>query len=441
MKLAKYILLGLASFYIATSCSNDDEKDPGNPVLEVKSTFTNAQFGDSLPFSINVSDEVPLSTLKARIYYGEEVVSEVVIRTKTVGEYSNKIYVPFLKDTPDGKATLEFVLQNINFTMVSKTYDLPVSRPVYPSLTFVTADHEYQMTHISGYSYQLTETLPQKIKGYIKSPVITSIGNEMTFGWENNEITHGSTSGITFSNLTAGTYTISFNTLNYEAAPFIIAYTIDGTVMSKIDEDHFKIDMALTNGQEITVEGIDNFGEWWIDPTYFSNVDGNKLTFGALAGDYRIIADFQYQYLKLEALKDGSSAILGAEGTGALWILGDGVGQPTAAANAPGWNPGKGICVPSIGNKKFQITFEAGKTLKLDDIDFKIFHQNGWGGEYSGTTLTTTSDIVFVGDGNGKGNGNLGVLAGKSFEAGAFYIFEIDLSAGNDSAVLTVTKK
>ena len=51
--------------------------------MEIKAENADALFGDSLPFTIKASDiDVPLSTLKAQLFYGEEQVSETVIRTK-----------------------------------------------------------------------------------------------------------------------------------------------------------------------------------------------------------------------------------------------------------------------------------------------------------------------------------------------------------------------
>lgn len=43
---------------------------------------------------------------------------------------------------------------------------------------------------------------------------LLSVGQRLLFG---------STEPITFSNLTAGEYTISFNTQDYSAAPFIVS--------------------------------------------------------------------------------------------------------------------------------------------------------------------------------------------------------------------------
>ena len=93
MKKSIYITLALAGILSMNSC-NDDEFLPGNPSMEIKAENADALFGDSLPFTIKASDvDVPLSTLKAQLFYGEEQVSETVIRTKTSGsDYTCLLY-------------------------------------------------------------------------------------------------------------------------------------------------------------------------------------------------------------------------------------------------------------------------------------------------------------------------------------------------------------
>lgn|SRR5690554_4608458 len=95
-----------------------------------------------------------------------------------------------------------------------------------------------------------------------------------------------------------------------------------------------------------------------------------------------------------------------------------------------------------IGDKKYRITLVAGESINDEEINFKFFHQKDWGGEYGSQSLTTESDVVFVGNGtNGRDNGNLGLVENTSLEVGATYVFTVDLSAGNDNAVLTVVKE
>lgn len=102
------ILLGTIA--VVSSCKKDEKYvyQIGDPKIELKSAISAAHFGDSLVFNIHVSDsEVALSTLKAQLYFTDDMVAEMTIRTKENGDYSGKIYVPFLKDIPDGKATIK----------------------------------------------------------------------------------------------------------------------------------------------------------------------------------------------------------------------------------------------------------------------------------------------------------------------------------------------
>lgn len=454
MKIFTYSILFLFSLILWSSCSDDEEKKAGNPMMDINSEFSSVMYGDSLPFTINVSDEVPLSTLKARIYYGAEKVSEVIIRTKENGSYSGKIYVPFYKDMADGQAKLEFVLQNINFTLNEISYDLSVTRPVYPYLTFVTADKEYQMLHKSGHNYELTATLPQKIKGYIKTPKATSNGNELTFGWEGEEIVFGSIEPITFSNLTAGEYTISFNTQDYSAAPFIIAYVVNGVEMDKLaesdTEERYKRDLTLKQGAEVRVEGIDDFSEWWIDPDFFAK-EGDKLTFKPIDGDYRIIADFVRRYLKVEVMSGNAPASLQQDSSGAIWIVGEGAGKP-ALKYAPSWNPDMAICMAPMGNGKYQASFVAGEMIGMSSINFVFIHQKAWGTGFKGAEtasggnlpLEVISDLIFIGKGqsvNHVDDGNLALIAGKTLTEGKTYLFELEVPAGLAGCKLTITEK
>ena len=455
MKILTYKIIFLLSVILLASCSDNEGRNPGNPVININAEFSSAMYGDSLPFTVNVSDEeVPLSTLKARIYYGEEMVSEVVLRTKTNGSYSDKIYVPYFKDMPDGEARLEFILQNINFTMSDVSYDLSVTRPVYPYLTFVTADGEYQMEHKSGYDYELTTTLPQKIGGYIKTPKVTPNGNELTFGWESEAIVLGSTASIPFSNLMAGEYTISFNTLDYSAAPFIIAYVVNGIAMEKLVEgdleDLYKIDLQLNQGDEVLVEGIDDFGTWWIDPDFFDK-EGEKLMFKPISGEYRIIADFVRRYLKVEVMSGGAPAVMQQDGSGAIWIVGDGAGKP-GLQYAPSWDPTKAFCMAPMGNGTYVISFVAGQTIDVESLNFVLMHQKDWGTSFKGAetssggnlALEVISDLILIGKGqnvNGVDDGNLALIEGKTLTKGNTYVFELNIPAGLVGCTLTVTKE
>lgn len=435
----KYIYLAIAGLVGLSACNEDDQK-VGNPTIDIKSVITQAHFGDSLEFVVNASDpDVALSTLKAELFLGEEKVSQSVIRTKVSGEdYSGKIYIPYIQNVPNGSATIKYTLQNINFTIAQKETQIGISRPDYPYLTLVTeSGDELRMEREGLYQYSVTDNFPQEIKGCIKTPITAEYSNSINFGWRGGKIEQGSTSLITFSSISAGNYTIEFNTLSYEASPFV-QVMVNGNKFEQLDGDNIFADLSISQGESVVFEGIAGFEDWTIDPDFFKVSESGDITFVPISGSYRILANSKLKTLFVLTLSNGAPATLQSNGTGAIWVIGDGVGKPTFAAKEVGWTTENGLCMPQVESKKFQITLVAGSSVKADNINFKFFHQQGWGGEFTGTTLSSTSDIVGVGDGVVGDNGNLYIKEGQSLIEGHTYVFIIDVSAGNSSAVLSV---
>lgn len=445
MKNVTYWILSIIGILIFNSCAEEvtEMQQEGNPVLEIENQFTNVHFGDQLPFTATVSDEVPLSTLTAILYFGEEEVERTTIRTKENGEYSGTIAVPFLKDIPDGTATLEFVLLNTTLKSTTKTFEVPITRASYPYLILVTEGTSYPMLPTGQPNeYAATEPFPSTdLPAYIKTPVLDDKGREIIFGWEAGAVTQGVSEMIPFVSPTGGIFSVTFNTQTYQAAPFF-EILLNGEKMAMIDKENYEIDADLTQGEELTIEGLEDIADWWIDADYFKEKEAGKYTFTPISGRYRITASLTKKYFRVEVLDGNLPATLKADGTGAVWIIGDQVGKPSYITSHVGWEPSKALCMAPVGNKTYQLTLAGGETVNTEEINFKFFHQKNWGGEFNSSTLTTDSDIVFIGDGtNGRDNGNLGIVTGTTLEAGAIYVFTVDLSAGIDKGVLRVVKK
>jgi hypothetical protein len=247
----------------------------------------------------------------------------------------------------------------------------------------------------------------------------------------------------------------TYDILEFTSDRIVLAYAPDGTEAwdnalfwvfqrKSSSSSTYPVDLDLTQGQTVTLDGIDDIADWWIDPDFLVRVEGtdNKFTFQAMDGNYRINANKTHKYFIVEALSNGEPARLEADGTGAVWVIGDdGIGKPTNA-NGISWTEGKALCMAPTGNKKYRITLVAGSQIKTDAINFKFFHQKGWGDEFTNDKISTTSDLILLGNGsNGADPGNLNLQPGVSLESGAAYEFVVDLSGGINSAVLTVTKK
>ena len=108
MKTLKYIALSLLVAASTTACKDDPElltTDVG-PEMTVVSADASGVYGGKVDFEVTMTDRYALSTLKAQVFFDDEMVAEEVIRTKSDGTYTGAVTLPFYKNIPDGEATL-----------------------------------------------------------------------------------------------------------------------------------------------------------------------------------------------------------------------------------------------------------------------------------------------------------------------------------------------
>lgn len=444
MKTLKYIALSLLVAASTTACKDDPElltTDVG-PEMTVVSADASGVYGGKVNFEVTMTDRYALSTLKAQVFFDDEMVAEEVIRTKSDGTYSGSVTLPFYKNIPDGDATLRLVGQNVRFGTTTVERSLAVSRPKPAYLTFVLGDAEYRMEPTGNdYEYAVTDDFPQKPQGYIATPELDASGSVVTFGYdsESGGVVADSTDAIPFANSNAGEFTITFNLLTFEGSPFI-KLLFGEAEMTMVDNDNYSIVTTLTKDRTYTLTGVSDFADWDVDRDFFERADASDpetLTFLPMTGMYKVTANFKHSYLRIEAMKSATElATLGDDGSGAIWAIGGmDVGKPTLK-NAASWSPEDGgMCLARVADKKYQLTLVAGISLNASSFDFKFFHQKTWGGEFGGGDITTASDIVKISD-----SGNLGLAEGKTLDLGGIYRFTVDITGGNKAAVLTVEK-
>lgn len=444
MKTLKYIALSLLVAASTTACKDDPElltTDVG-PEMTVVSADASGVYGGKVNFEVTMTDRYALSTLKAQVFFDDEMVAEEVIRTKSDGTYSGSVTLPFYKNIPDGDATLRLVGQNVRFGTTTVERSLAVSRPKPAYLTFVLGDAEYRMEPTGNdYEYAVTDDFPQKPQGYIATPELDASGSVVTFGYdsESGGVVADSTDAIPFANSNAGEFTITFNLLTFEGSPFI-KLLFGEAEMTMVDNDNYSIVTTLTKDRTYTLTGVSDFADWDVDRDFFERADASDpetLTFLPMTGMYKVTANFKHSYLRIEAMKSATElATLGDDGSGAIWAIGGmDVGKPTLK-NAASWSPEDGgMCLARVADKKYQLTLVAGISLNASSFDFKFFHQKTWGGEFGGDDITTASDIVKISD-----SGNLGLVEGKTLDLGGIYRFTVDITGGNKAAVLTVEK-
>lgn len=444
MKTLKYIALSLLAAACTTACKDDPElltTDVG-PEMTAVSSDASGVFGGKVGFEATMTDRYALSTLKAQIFFDDEMVAEEVIRTKENGTYSGTVTLPFYKNVPDGEATLRLVGQNVRFGQTFVERPLAASRPKPDHLVFVLGEQEYRMEPTGvDYEYAVTADFPQKPQGYITTPDLDGQGSVVTFGYSSEQggIVSDSTEPIPFANSNAGEFTVTFNLKSFEGSPFIKLLFNDAE-MTMVDNDNYSIVTTLTQNQTYTLTGVSDFAGWDIDRDFFERADASNpeaLTFLPMSGMYKVTANFKHSYLRIEAMKSATElATLNEDGSGTIWAIGGmSVGKPTLK-NAASWSPEQGgMCLARVADKKYQLTFVAGVSIDASSFDFKFFHQKTWGGEFGGDDISTASDLVKISD-----SGNLGLAEGKTLDLGGIYRFTVDISGGNTAAVLTVEK-
>lgn len=431
----------LALLFNITSCDDDKDKMPRMVSFDIASS---AFFGDSIPFSVTVErGDEPLNRIQALLYYSDELVSETFIPVNDPGTYSGKLFIPFYGNVPDGVAKLKFVVKNREYDFASSNGEINLSRPKFPYLTLKTEAGEYQMKPSASepHVYVATETFPsQYMPGVIVAPAYGQLGNEIKFGWvkENRVIKENQLDSIPFLSDEVGSYGISFNTFTYEGKPFVPP-SFGGYPFPEISGGLSIIEDAFTQNQNIVIGGYPDLADWWIDPTFLDKNGDGSYSFRGVDGKYRITADYNLKYFRIEPMDGNSFAVFNPDtGEGGIWVIGDGfVGNPSYASNPISWNEGRAIAAVPMGNKKHQIKFTAGKTLRstATGVNFKFFYQRGWGNEFTKNRINIVSDIFEA----PAADGNIRLKSGKALTNGKLYVFTID--ASSMPVTITITEE
>lgn len=418
----------LAAVTLLAACGDEDgfvisEKGPD---MTVKSCDNSAYMGSDVAFSVDLQDVVPLSTLKAQLFFDETMVREVTIRTKEYGTYDGKINVPLLKGIPDGTATLKFISQNIQFGLTEQTLTVDLKRPDFTSLTLRIGDREYPMSRKEGYRYEYTGSLPADASAKVVTPAVNDRGEVITLGWDGSAVQVDGSYDIPYSMPNPGTYTIGIDLMELSADPF-------GTIKLNITENSATLVTNLVQGAKLDLSSIPGVGLWDLDYDFFDVAADNTVTFKAVNGLYRLAADYSKRFIKVEAMKDGdhTDTFDPATGEGSLWIIGAGMGKPTVG---PSWNTDDGAwCMAKTAPGIFSITFVAGASIAPTGYSIKAFGQKGWGVELGGGAYSKNNSPELV---KITGSGNIEPADEVSLQTGKAYRFTIDITGG--SAVLSV---
>ncbi len=440
-----------AGLLCATSCNdeNDEFDDKGGCSILSFEGPEQAYMGDSISFSFKIAANGALpNQSKLQLFYEETVVSERVMLTPEAGEYSGKLLIPFIKDMEDGTVKLKLRVQNERFSNVSEEKEIAINRPKFPKLILKAEDgtaYDMLPSATDPYEYSVTSDFPSEYRAVIEVPKYGENGNPLTFGLSDGKIINGSETLIEFTADTDGEHPITFNTKSYVGTPFI-KFALNDIEFTTIDNSKSKVEMELKQGQDINITGLkDDYPNYWVNPAFFrivKNTNGKTLRFMGRDGLYRVTVDKSLKYFRVEPMNaDGTDVADLRKGDDAVWCIGSGsIGQPSFGKNGIGWsnNGNKVISLAPLGNGKHQLILEAGKNIKVGDINFKFFYQRDWGGEFTGDKISLIDESKWFRINVGS-NDNGNILKGSAeMTSGKFYVITVDISEGDTKAKMTV---
>ena len=406
------------------------------PDMTVSSYTQSTYMGADIKFSVNLSDkEFDLSTLKAALFYGDEKVSEVTIRTKQYGSYEGTIHAPLLKKIPNGNASLALTSQNVGMGITTDTVSVSLKRPDFPELTFKAKNGQtVKMKKGEGYVYTATGNFPTDMQGVVETPAVD--GQVITLGWTGSELSELNGNPIPFSSSLSGEYTISVDLLELTASPFnyLLSTEID------LSEGKKEGVYALRQNIGLKFTGINDIADWDIDPDFFTLNEAEKtITFDAVDGYYKLIANFNDAYIRtIPCDENGNALKRGQNNDGAIYMIGGNFGKPSFG---PSWNTTDGAyAFAQIAPKVFRLTLNVGSQIK-EGFSLKIFSEMGWGDEFGKANYAKF-------DGAGvfalTDSGNIEIAAAAEGQSAVklaekkAYCFTMDLTNGFDKAEMTV---
>jgi hypothetical protein len=374
-----------------SSCKEENKID--TPQISSYDVVDQAYMADSVPFSVTVNANYPMNSVRIQFYSNEEKVSERIIPVNGPGTFSGKLFVPFVKNVDDGTAEVRIIATNKNFDFSIQSVVFQIARPKFAHLTLRTAYGDFRMEPVSGepYKYAVDYAFPeQEFKGIIEAPVYGNNGNSFLFGGTPVQANVLSTDSILFlTDLPVGTpYTVSFDIRSYDVEPFVKP-SFDGVEFPGNNDGLAIVEKEFVQNQPVIIRGFLDIADWWIDPTFFDTDANGNFIFRAMDGKYRITADANLKFFRIEPMNGNSLADFNPETkTGGLWING-GVGDmgslpnplgiPSYETNACLWNPEKSFAMAPMGNGIYQVKLIPEQTIRQSTSGNTVgiaFYQN-----------------------------------------------------------------
>ena len=432
-----------------TACQPDSFREvypKGNPTVEAHMLTNEVLFGsDSISFEVKITEKTtPLSTLSIKVIVGLNVIVNEEVRTPNLNFEQKFTYaVPFGPNMPEGEPVKVYLTAtNVEGTATDFILsDCVGHRPVLETMYLMPPTIDYKPL---GKGKQMTwdeEKFVVYDLGYPKSiecllaVVGTKFGridwNYPVFGMKGDKLSlitqEEFESGVATSIQLSNDNIESIDTIQFDPMTFDLYF--GGKVAQPVSALDVNADLAEVAGKtyryskiffdpaiEVTISGVTNMATAY-NLDYMELKDGNVVKFLGEKGMYEVYYLPEEDYIVVEPLRD-------AVYPNVMWMTGVGFGLPVAAPKVQGgWgfdNLGQYIACRTVAPKVYQFTAYLKNGANADfetygSLNFKFFHQKGWGGEEVGGNYEQIGlDIKGVGsEGLTKVNGDTGAEAGN----------------------------
>ena len=425
----KYLLwCGIAMLLAACQPDNYRKVYPaGNPDVEARLLTPEVQFGqDTIALVVTVSEtQTPLSTLRVKVMVGVNMSASEELRTRDFHYADTLRYaVPFGANMPEGEEVKVYLTAtNVEGTATDFILSGCVGhRPAIETLYIMPPTIDYTAL---GKGKQMTQEDDRFVAyglGYPKSMqcLLAVVGTKFgrvdwthpVFGMMDSKL-----SLITQAQFESGEATPitieddqveSIDTITFNPITFALTYSgkvaqpvtlLD--VMNDLAEEPASITSTsvrklyrgakvyFAKDSEFTLTGVRNV-ETACNYDYMEWLGGDKVKWLGETGMYNTYYHLAGDYVVIEPLAD-------LVYPDAMWLCGVGMGQPTATPEVTsGWgfdSPNQSFAARTIAPKIYQFTVYMKNTPDAEHtgfgtVNFKFFHQHGWGGEEASTNYT-----------------------------------------------------
>lgn len=204
----------------------------------------------------------------------------------------------------------------------------------------------------------------------------------------------------------------------------------------------------FVQGQVYYATGADemNADGWYYDPDFLRREADGGYRFLPISGRYSLTADFTTGSFSFVPLNEEGLPLTYnvADGTGCVWVIGakSSIGKPLyAEGEDTALDEDNAFPMAPIGEHLHRITLEVGKQLNAAMVNFKFYHQKGFGdgGEFTprGTYRISTVSRTFAISNTTTDKGNIQLRKGAKITDGQKFIFTLDTS-NTSTSVLTI---